>query len=116
MVTMRSLCGIEADNTFSSVVLPVPVPPEIRMFILARTMAASSCPSTGVRVRFSSRSCMVSGTTAKRRIDNSGPSSARGGMIALTREPSGRRASTIGLDSSMRRPTRDTILSMIFIR
>ena len=27
-------------------------------------------------------------------------------MIALTREPSGRRASTIGDDSSMRRPTR----------
>jgi hypothetical protein len=37
-------------------------------------------------------------------------------MMALTREPSGRRASTIGLDSSTRRPTRDTIFSMIFIR
>jgi hypothetical protein len=45
-----------------------------------------------------------------------GPSMASGGMMALTREPSGRRASTIGLDSSMRRPTRETILSMIFIR
>ena len=40
-----------------------------------------------------------------RRIDSTGPSSASGGMIALTREPSCRRASTIGLDSSMRRPT-----------
>ncbi len=34
-------------------------------------------------------------------------------MIALTRLPSGRRASTIGDDSSTRRPTCETILSMI---
>ena len=61
-------------------------------------------------------SAMPSGSAEKRRIDSTGPSMASGGMIALTREPSGRRASTIGLDSSMRRPTRDTILSMIFIR
>ncbi len=37
-------------------------------------------------------------------------------MIALTREPSLRRASTIGLDSSMRRPTELTIRSMICSR
>ena len=52
----------------------------------------------------------------KRRIESDGPSSASGGMIALIREPSGRRASTIGDDSSTRRPTRDTIRSMISIR
>ena len=33
------------------------------------------------------------------------PSSDSGGMMTLTREPSGRRASTIGDASSMRRPT-----------
>ena len=33
-------------------------------------------------------------------------------MIALTREPSGRRASTIGEASSMRRPTLATIRSI----
>ena len=33
-------------------------------------------------------------------------------MIALTREPSGKRASTIGDDSSTRRPTRLTMRSM----
>ena len=49
--------------------------------------------------------CAPSRSVRKRRIDSTGPSSASGGMIALTREPSGRRASTIGLDSSMRRPT-----------
>ena len=37
-------------------------------------------------------------------------------MIALTREPSGRRASTIGQTSSTRRPTFDTMRSMICIR
>ena len=40
------------------------------------------------------------------------PLNASGGMIALTREPSARRASTSGEDSSMRRPTRETIRSM----
>ena len=71
---------------------------------------------SGVRLLTASRSSIFSGVTAKRRIDTIGPSSASGGMIAFTREPSGSRASTIGLDSSMRRPTRETILSMIFIR
>ena len=41
------------------------------------------------------------------------PSSASGGTTALTRLPSGSRASTIGLASSTRRPTRETILSMV---
>ena len=41
------------------------------------------------------------------RIVSSGPESESGGMIALTRLPSGRRASTIGDDSSMRRPICD---------
>jgi hypothetical protein len=38
------------------------------------------------------------------RIVTSGPESESGGITALTRLPSGRRASTIGEDSSMRRP------------
>ena len=47
------------------------------------------------------------------RIVSVGPRSESGGMIALTRLPSGRRASTIGEASSTRRPTCETILSMI---
>jgi len=39
------------------------------------------------------------------RIVMHGPRLARGGMIALTREPSSRRASTSGVDSSIRRPS-----------
>ena len=53
------------------------------------------------------------GSRANLRIVSVGPFSASGGMMALTRLPSGRRASTIGDDSSMRRPTCETILSMI---
>ncbi len=49
-------------------------------------------------------------------MDRAAPSSAKGGMMALTRDPSGKRASTMGLDSSTRRPMRDTILSMMRIR
>ena len=36
--------------------------------------------------------------------------------MAFTREPSARRASTMGEDSSTRRPTRETMRSMICIR
>ncbi len=43
--------------------------------------------------------------TVEFQIVTSGPLSESGGMIALTRLPSGSRASTIGEDSSTRRPT-----------
>ena len=54
----------------------------------------------------------MNGSAANFRIVSAAPSSAIGGTTALTRLPSGSRASTIGLDSSTRRPTRETILSM----
>ena len=100
----------------SKVVLPEPVPPEMTMLHLTLTSADRSSAMAGVRAFFLSRSLICRGTTAKRRMVSTGPSSASGGMMAFTREPSGRRASAIGVDSSMRRPTRETILSMIFIR
>ena len=48
----------------------------------------------------------VSLRRANLRMDMVVPSSARGWVITLTRLPSSRRASTMGLASSMRRPTR----------
>ena len=62
------------------------------------------------------RSSIVYGSRENFRIVSVGPLSANGGMIALTRLPSGRRASTMGDASSMRRPTCETILSMILSR
>ena len=44
-----------------------------------------------------------------------GPTRLMGGMMALTREPSTRRASTIGLDSSTRRPMGAMMRSMMRI-
>ncbi len=44
------------------------------------------------------------GVRANLRMVIVGPVRQSGGMMALTREPSARRASTIGLDSSTRRP------------
>ena len=95
-----------ADSTFSIVVLPEPVPPEMRMFSLPRTQASRNCAAFGVSVPNLIRSSIVSGSLRNFRIVSVGPVSASGGMIALTREPSGRRASTIGEASSMRRPMR----------
>ena len=42
MVTIRSLSEMYPERTFSSVVLPAPVPPEITMLIRAFTAARSS--------------------------------------------------------------------------
>ncbi len=62
------------------------------------------------------RSSIVYGSRENFRIVSVGPRSESGGMIAFTRLPSGRRASTIGDDSSIRRPIWETILSMMRIR
>ena len=55
----------------------------------------------------------MNGSAANLRIVSMEPSSASGGITALTRLPSGSRASTIGLVSSTRRPTLPTILSIV---
>jgi hypothetical protein len=54
----------------------------------------------------------VKGTGENLRMFNVGPQSERGGMIACTRLPSDSRASTQGDDSSTRRPSGATILSI----
>ena len=59
------------------------------------------------------RSGMPSSFFENLRIVIAGPFSASGGMIALTRLPSRRRASTIGTFSSMRRPSGATMRSMM---
>ena len=67
----------------------------------------------GVSVSFFSRSSVESSFLPKRRMDSTGPISDSGGITAHTREPSLRRASTMGDESSMRRPTFETMRSMI---
>jgi hypothetical protein len=113
MVTIRSRGEMKADRALSRVVLPAPVPPEMMMFSRAFTAASSSSIMAGVVAFFSTRSGGISLSVEKRRMDRMGPSTASGGMMAFTREPSISRASTMGDDSSIRRPTCETILSMM---
>ena len=86
------------------------------MLIRALTAADSTSIISGETVFNWTSWLAASGPVPKRRMDKEGPSSASGGMMALTREPSGSRASTIGEDSSTLRPTRDTMRSMICSR
>ena len=113
---MRSSPGTKADIAFSVVVLPLPVPPVMSTFSFPRTQAARKCAALLEIDPKLIRSSIVYGSRENLRIVSVGPRRASGGMIAFTRLPSGRRASTIGDDSSTRRPTIDTILSMMRIR
>ena len=85
----------------------------MRTFSFPFTHAARNCAACGVSEPKLIRSSIVYGSRENFRIVSVGPLSESGGMIALTRLPSGRRASTIGDASSIRRPTCETILSMI---
>ena len=112
IVMIRSFAGRYPDSTFSSVVLPEPVPPEITMSNRPRMHAARKLATCGVRVPKLIRSSAVYGSAENLRTVSAAPSMAIGGTTALTRLPSGSRASTIGLASSTRRPIRETIRSI----
>ena len=98
------------ETAFSVVVLPVPVPPEMRTLSFPRTQAARNWADFAVSVSNAIRSSIVYGC-ANFRIVSVGPLSESGGMIAFTRLPSGERVDRRA--SSTRRPTWETILSMI---
>ena len=102
---IRSSPGTNADSTLSVVVLPAPVPPETTMLSRARTQAWRNWATCGDMVPKEMRSSTVNGSVENLRTVSTAPSTASGGMMALTRLPSGRRASTIGVASSTRRPT-----------
>ncbi len=104
MVTMRSSSGMNELRMLSVVVLPEPVPPETKMLSRAFTQASRNSNISGVAVPNRTRSFTVNGVAENFRMVMTGPTRLSGGMIAFTRDPSGRRASTIGLDSSTRRP------------
>ena len=116
MVTIRSRSEMKLESTFRSVVLPAPVPPLISALSRAFTQCDRNSSIGRVSARSVTRSSARRRSAGKRRIESSGPSTASGGMIALTREPSGSRASTIGELSSTRRPTALTMRSITRIR
>ena len=106
---------MKADNTLSNVVFPEPVPPDTNIFNFPLTPASRKPAISGDNdpnfIRFS----MVRGVSEHLRIVMVEPQSAKGGIIAFTREPSFNLASTIGLESSILRPNGVTILSIILL-
>ena len=84
---------MKLESTLSVVVLPEPVPPQIRIVQRARTARARKSASGAVSVPLAIRSSALKPRRRKRRIVSTGPSSASGGITTFTREPSGRRAS-----------------------
>src|ERR1700694_6107585 len=100
------------ERMFKSVVLPEPVPPETRMLNLARTQERKNAMSSGLAEwKRLTTSAGPHFSLANLRIVRHGPFNAIGGMTTLTREPSFKRASQIGVDSSTPRPTRLTMRS-----
>ncbi|MNZ97326.1 hypothetical protein D3C78_1165590 [compost metagenome] len=105
MVTMRSRLGMKLARALSSEVLPELVPPLTRMLQRACTAISRMRQISVLKVPSLTRSCGVSGSLRNLRMDTEGPSMDSGAMMTLMRPPSGRRASTMGLDSSRRRPS-----------
>ncbi len=97
-MTIRSSRAQKLDRTFSSVVLPDPDPPLITAFNLPITAARRNAAARSFNVPNSIRSSIVNGTLLNLRIVRHGPDSDNGEMIAFTRDPSGKRESTSGVD------------------
>ena len=83
------------------------------MFSFASMQAWRNRNISSVAVPKRMRSSIVYGVAENFRTVRTGPMSDSGLMIAFTRDPSARRASTRGLDSSMRRPSGAMIRSMM---
>src|SRR5712692_11690513 len=101
------------ERMLRRVVFPEPVPPETRMFKRARTHDRRKVISSGLEER--KRLTTSAGphfSLENLRTVRQGPLRAMGGMTTLTREPSLRRASQMGVDSSTLRPTRLTMRSI----
>ncbi len=102
---MRSVSPMKFANAFSNEVLPELVPPLMMMLQRLLTAACSRSCMAWFMLPSPTSSWGVIGSLRNFRIDTTGPSSANGSMIALSRPPSCRRASTMGVDSSSRRPS-----------
>ena len=115
ITTIRLPSGIRAARAFSSVVFPVPVPPEMRMLRSAAIAATSLWASADDNVPISTRSSSVY-RRPNLRIVRAGPAMAHGGNIAATRDPSSSRASRIGCNSEISSPQARAMFLMATVR
>jgi hypothetical protein len=103
MVTMRSVSGMKLERMLSRVVLPEPVPPVTTMLRRSRTATIRNSSIGWLSEPKVSRSFLQLALGELSDADARATQRHRR-MMALTREPSFSRASTIGELSSMRRP------------
>src|SRR5690606_41238318 len=96
MVTTRSPSGMPLDRVLGKVVLPDPVPPETTTFLRLRTHRYRNSAMADEMDPDRTRSSISGRRAGNLRMVNVAPLSATGGITAFTREPSGRRASTMG--------------------
>ena len=104
MVIIRSPCGISQDSALRRVVLPDPVPPATAISCRILTAQARSCAYHAGRDPSSTSLLREEMRFEKRLIVTAGPPKAIGVLTTLTRSPLDKRALTIGLLSSRRRP------------
>ena len=83
IVMIRSPSGMNAESTLRFVVLPVPVPPDTRMFSLPLTHASMTVTRSRVHVPKLMRSLAVHGSLENFRIVSTEPCRASGGMMAF---------------------------------
>ena len=115
MVTILSRVEMYEDRAFIKVVFPAPLPPATMTFSRPRTQARRNCRASGLTDECRRSSSGDRGSRRNFRTVSTGPTRESGGMMALTRDPSGSRASTMGDASSQRRPSGAMIRWMILI-
>ena len=108
MVITRSRLGMYADSALRKVVLPELVPPLINRLYPDSTTCRRKSAASSVTAPNPSSFSMVMGSGNLRMV-TAAPSRAMGGNTTFTREPSSRRASTIGEATLTVRFTRLTI-------
>src|SRR5260370_41981081 len=85
---MRSVSGMNDDSALSIVVLPEPVPPEIRMFSFPWTHARKNSASSFVSEPVARRAFIVILSVRHFRIVIVGLFAATGGVVTLRRHQS----------------------------
>src|SRR2546430_15463516 len=97
---MRWSVEIKPERPLGVVVFPEEPPPATMMFMRALTQALRNVAISSVRVLFLIRSVIWSGSLRILRIVTDAPFTASGGVITLTRGPSGGRGAALGGASS----------------
>ena len=107
---------MKLDSALRNVVLPLPVPPAIKMLWRETTSFLRKSTASGVIAPYPNSFSMVIGFFGNLLIVTVGPLSATGGKTTCTLEPSSSLASTIGFPASMVRSISLTNFCTILIR